>query len=110
MVGGDGVDRPKRWIPDRSEGEEQTAGLGLGFIFRSYYVSDAVTELQFRIPDWLYNKTEAEISLAKKMKQNCDNDPALSHNSKVAAATITKKTKAIIVFINLRAVSEKEVY
>ena len=58
----------------------------------------------------MYNKTESEISLANKMKQNCDNDPALSHNSKVAAATITKKTKAIIVFINLRAVSEKEVY
>ena len=40
----------------------------------------------------MYNKTESEISLANKMKQNCDNDPALSHNSKVAA-TITNKLK-----------------
>merc|ERR550539_924626 len=31
----------------------------------------------------MYNKTESEISLADKMKQNCDTtDPALSHNSK----------------------------
>ena len=36
----------------------------------------------------MYNKTESEISLANKMKQSCDNDPALSNNNKV---TITNK-------------------
>ena len=59
----------------------------------------------------MYNKTESEISLANKMKENCDTDPALSHNTKVAPTILNKQTKEIIVFFfTLRAVSETEVY
>ena len=47
----------------------------------------------------MYNKTESEISLANKMKQNCDTtDPALSHNSKVTTTITTNTNKVIIVF------------
>ena len=40
----------------------------------------------------MYNKTESEISLANKMKQNCDNDPALSHNTKVVTTIKNKQS------------------
>ena len=56
----------------------------------------------------MYNKTESEISLANKMKQNCDNDPALSHNNKVITRITDKTIKNIIVFILLLELSWKK--